>query len=115
MILEAIVVTLTCYHAVAAQCNEDSLTTASGAKIECTERAFDHHYVAVSQDLLDVYPYGTVIRIDSCSVDEYNSEFQVVDTMHPRIKNTVDVLVNPGMKLTKESVKVEKVLYGDPD
>lgn len=103
-----IAVTLTCYHAVEAQCNANYLKTASGANIESTETAYKHRYIAVSRDLLEEYPYGTVVTIDSCSISEYNGEWIVQDTMNKRWRNAVDILINPGMRLTKEKVSITK-------
>ena len=100
-------VTLTCYHAVAGQCNEDSLITASGAVICSTDSAYTHRYCAVSRDLLEELPYGTIIEVSGCSIDEYNGEWIIQDTMNKRYENYIDLLVNPGMPLTKEEVTIK--------
>lgn len=109
MLLETIIlsVTMTCYRATSKECGKDSLTTASGAKIESTETAYKHRYLAVSRELRDVFKYGTIVTIEGCSIEEYNGEWEVADTMAPSIKNTVDILINPGMKLTKEKVTIK--------
>lgn len=108
MIAEIVMtVTLTCYHAVAAQCNEDSLTTASGAVICSTDSAYTHRYIAVSRDLLDEFPYGTPVEITGCSIEEYNGTWLVADTMNKRYSEYVDILVSPGMPLTKEEVTIK--------
>lgn len=108
MIKEIILsVTLTCYHAVAAQCNGDSLTTASGAVICSTDSAYTHRYIVVSRDLLDEFPYGTPVEITGCSIEEYNGTWLVTDTMNKRYEGCVDVLISPGMPLTKEQVMIK--------
>ena len=47
--------------------------------------------------------------MSGCSIEEYNGTWTVRDTMNKRIKNTVDLLINPGMKLTSEEVEIRKV------
>lgn len=47
--------------------------------------------------------------MSGCSIEEYNGVWTVEDTMNKRIKNTVDLLINPGMKLTSEEVEIRKV------
>lgn len=102
-------VTLTCYHAVAGQCDEDSLTTASGAQICSTDSAYTHRYIAVSRDLLEELPYGTLIEVSGCSIEEYNGVWLVADTINKRYEGCVDVLISPGMPLTKEAVLIKQI------
>lgn len=102
-------VTLTCYHAVAGQCDGDSLTTASGAAICCTDSAYAHRYIAVSRDLLDVLPYGSEVEVEGCSVEEYDGIWHVQDTMNRRYNGCADILVSPGMPLVKEDVTIRRV------
>ena len=63
---EIYVVTATVYHAVEGQCDDSPLVTASGAKISSAESAYEHRYLAVSRDLLDVFPYGTKAEFSGC-------------------------------------------------
>ena len=63
---EVYVVTATVYHAVEGQCDDSPLVTASGAKISSAESAYEHRYLAVSRDLLDVFPYGTMVEVSGC-------------------------------------------------
>jgi len=105
-------VTMTCYHAVPAQCNEDYLTTASGMKIISTDSAYIHRYVAVSRDLLKELPYGTCLVIEGCSIEEYNGVWIVSDTMNKRYKKTIDILISPGMPLLKEDVTAKARING---
>ena len=102
------VVTATVYHAVPEQCDSDCLVTASGAKISSAENAYDHRYLAVSRDLLDVFPYGTMVEVSGCG--ELDGIYCVVDTMAKRFKGYVDILINPDMKGGKwKGVRIRKV------
>lgn len=102
------IVTATVYHAVPEQCDSDCLVTASGAKISSAESAYEHRYLAVSRDLLDVFPYGTMVEVSGCG--ELDGIYCVVDTMAKRFKGYVDILINPDMKGGKwEGVRIKKV------
>ena len=105
---EVYVVTATVYHAVEGQCDDSPLVTASGAKIASAESAYDHRYLAVSRDLLDVFPYGTMVEVSGCG--ELDGIYCVVDTMAKRFKGYVDILINPDMEGGKwEGVRIKKV------
>jgi 3D (Asp-Asp-Asp) domain-containing protein len=105
---EVYVVTATVYHAVEEQCDASPLVTASGAKIERAESAYKHRYLAVSRDLLDVFPYGTMVEVSGCG--ELDGYWVVQDTMNRRYKGYIDLLINPDMKGGKwEGVRVKKV------
>ena len=105
---EVYVVTATVYHAVPEQCDKDCLVTASGASISSAESAYDHRYVAVSRDLLDVFPYGTKVEVSGGG--ELDGIYCVVDTMAKRFKGYVDILINPDMKIGKwEGARIRKV------
>ena len=105
---EVYVVTATVYHAVPEQCDSDCLVTASGARIASAESAYEHRYLAVSRDLLDVFPYGTMVEVSGCG--ELDGIYCVVDTMAKRFKGYVDILINPDMKGGKwEGVRIRKV------
>lgn len=102
------VVTATVYHAVESQCDSDCLVTASGARIASADSAYEHRYLAVSRDLLDVFPYGTMVEVSGCG--ELDGEWVVVDTMNRRYKGYIDLLINPDMKGGKwEGVRIKKV------
>lgn len=104
------IVTATVYHAVPEQCDSDCLVTASGAKISSAESAYEHRYLAVSRDLLDVFPYGTMVEVSGCG--ELDGEWVVADTMNRRYKGYIDLLINPDMKGGKwEGVRVRKVKH----
>ena len=107
---EVYVVTATVYHAVQGQCDATPLVTASGAKISSAESAYEHRYLAVSRDLLDVFPYGTMVEISGCG--ELNGEYIVADTMNRRYKGYIDILINPDMKRGKwEGARITKVKH----
>ena len=106
--VDVYVVTATVYHAVAGQCDDSPLVTASGAKISSAESAYDHRYIAVSRDLLDVFPYGTIVEVSGCG--ELDGEWVVADTMNRRYKGYIDLLINPDMKGNKwEGARIKKV------
>lgn len=106
--VEVYVVTATVYHAVEGQCDDSPLVTASGAKIASAESAYDHRYIAVSRDLLDVFPYGTKVEI--CGCGELDGEWVVADTMNRRYKGYIDLLINPDMRGGKwVGVRIRKV------
>lgn len=102
------VVTATVYHAVEGQCDDSPLVTASGAKISSAESAYEHRYLAVSRDLLDVFPYGTMVEVIGCG--ELDGVYTVADTLNKRYKGYIDILINPDMRGGKwEGVRIKKV------
>lgn len=106
--VDVYVVTATVYHAVAGQCDDSPLVTASGARINSAESAYEHRYLAVSRDLLDAFPYGTMVEVSGCG--ELDGEWIVADTMNKRYKGYIDLLINPDMKGGKwEGVRIKKV------
>lgn len=106
--VDVYVVTATVYHAVEGQCDDSPLVTASGAKISSADTAYDHRYIAVSRDLLDVFPYGTKVEVSGCG--ELDGIYWVEDTMNKRYKGYIDLLINPDMKGGKwEGVRIKKV------
>lgn len=107
---EVYVVTATVYHAVEGQCDDSPLVTASGAKIKSTDSAYEHRYLAVSRDLLDVFPYGTTVEVSGCG--ELDGRWVVADTMNRRYKGYIDLLINPDMRGGKwEGVRITKVKH----
>lgn len=105
---EVYVVTATVYHAVEGQCDDSPLCTASGANISSAESAYEHRYLAVSRDLLDVFPYGTRVEVSGCG--ELDGEWVVADTMNRRYKGYIDLLINPDMRGGKwTGVRIKRV------
>ena len=106
--VDVYVVTATVYHAVAGQCDDSPLVTASGARISSAESAYDHRYIAVSRDLLDVFPYGTKVEVSGCG--ELDGVYTVADTLNKRYKGYIDILINPDMRGGKwEGARIKKV------
>jgi 3D (Asp-Asp-Asp) domain-containing protein len=106
--VEVYIVTATVYHAVTGQCDDSPLVTASGAKIASAETAYDHRYIAVSRDLLDVFPYGTKVEVSGCG--ELDGVYTVADTLNKRYKGYIDILINPDMQGGKwEGARIKKV------
>ena len=84
------VVTATVYSAVKEQTNVTFNITASGFVIRNTV-----NILAVSRDLLDKYPYGTVVQIKHPVINrKYGHYFVVLDTMNKRMSKTIDILVD---------------------
>lgn len=69
-------VTVTAYSSTVDQTDADPFTTASGQRVHTG-------IVALSQDLLRTYPFGS--RVELCST------YEVQDTMHSRIRRTADI------------------------
>lgn len=96
------------YHAVKEQCDATPLVTASGAKISSAESAYEHRYIAISRDLLDVFPYGTKVEVSGCG--ELDGVYTVADTLNKRYKGYIDILINPDMRGGKwEGARIRKV------
>lgn len=106
--VDVYIVTATVYHAVAGQCDDSPLVAASGARISSAESAYEHRYLAVSRDLLDVFPYGTKVEVSGCG--ELDGVYTVADTLNKRYKGYIDILINPDMRGGKwEGVRIRKV------
>lgn len=102
------VVTATVYQAEEEQCDSTPLVTASGAKLSSATTAYDHRYIAVSRDLLDEFPYGTKVQVSGCGY--LDGEYTVQDTMNKRFTGTIDILINPDMRIGKwEGVRIKRV------
>lgn len=102
------VVNASVYHAVEGQCDDTPLITASGKKISSSDTAYEHRYLAVSRDLLDVFPYGTKVEISGCG--ELDGVYRVEDTMNKRYAHQIDILINKDMKIGRWSgVRIRKL------
>ena len=92
-------VTITSYNAVASQCNDNPLITASGRKIDLKKlNRGELRYCAVSRDLLKEYSYGDTIEVFICEGHPYNGEWLVADTMHKRWNKRIDLLLSAKQK-----------------
>lgn len=82
------VVRATAYNSLPNQTDATPFITATGTRTR-------FGVIALSRDLLRVFPYGTRVRIEDLS-GQYNNLlrnqiFVVEDTMHPRKANTIDI------------------------
>lgn len=94
---------ITCYHAVASQCNDDYEHVACGDKIPFNElEKGTLRWVALSRDLLEKYPYGTKIQVHIESRPDLSGTWLVKDTMNKRYKNRIDLLFNKSQELVCE-------------
>jgi len=91
-------VTATVYNAVPEQTNDDNFTTASMYKLDSINQ-YKHKIIAVSRDLLKVYPFGSRVYIHGTK--DYDGVYKVEDLMNKRYKNSIDILINIDMKLGK--------------
>lgn len=98
-------VTLTTYNPVEIQCDDSPLITANGTKINLEKlKKGEIKYCALSRDLLKEIPYGSIIYIEGFG------EYEVVDTMNKRMKNTVDILQDINKKgFKKENVRILRI------
>ena len=88
-------VTITTYQAVESQTDDTPTITADGTHIKDGDQI-----IAVSRDLLKVYPYGTLLKVQ-CDCPYNNKTFYVHDTMNKRFTNYVDVLAHKDDPLGK--------------
>ena len=104
----AYIVTATVYHAVKGQCDDTPLVTACGKKINPKD-PYGHRYLAVSRDLLDVFPYGTEVVVSGTG--DYDGIWVVADTMNKRFSGYIDFLINEDMKRGKwAGVRIKKAM-----
>lgn len=105
-------VTATEYHAVESQCDSDPLITACNAKIDLNKlNKGDLKWIAVSRDLLEEYPYGSKVMIESDN-DYVSGIWYVMDTMHKRWTKRIDLLVPESTKFQfgkLDNVKLTKL------
>jgi 3D (Asp-Asp-Asp) domain-containing protein len=93
----------TYYNPTAGQCDKTPLVTGSGYKINLKKlKNKDIKVVAVSRDLLKIYPYGSTIYVHQPV--HLRGTYKVEDTMNSRFKNRIDFLVYD--KLNVDSVHI---------
>lgn len=85
----------TVYNAVPEQTNSDPSHTAFMFKLDLTN-PWKHKIIAVSRDLLKMYPKGT--RVQVCGTS-YDGVFIVMDKMNKRYTNRIDLLINLEMQI----------------
>lgn len=86
--------------------------TASGSKIDVEKvKSGKIRWVAMSRDMLKVYPLGTRIHVISEKHPELNGEWVVQDKMGARHKKCIDFLLAKGRsRLGRTNVEVSHVL-----
>lgn len=103
----------TYYNACESQCNADPLVTADMSKINKEKLVnLDIRWCAVSRDMLEYYPYGTVIHVQSEN-ETLNGYWEVHDTMNKRYTGRIDFLFPEGENFDFDrpmTVKVTKVI-----
>lgn len=96
-------VTLTCYHPVKEQCDDDPHITADGSEIDFKKlRKGQIKWCAISRDLLWLFPKDKPKRIH---IEGYGV-YEVRDVMNARFNHRVDILLHPS---NKKLIKEEKV------
>jgi len=102
----------TVYHAVPEQTNSDPGHTAFMYKLDLNN-PYKHRIIAVSRDLLIEYPNGTKVMVTGTG---YDGIYTVRDKMgkwsrhRGKITNSIDILINKGMKLGKwKKAKIRKL------
>jgi 3D (Asp-Asp-Asp) domain-containing protein len=93
----------TYYNPTQDQCDGDPLTTGSGYRINLEKlKRKEIKIVAVSRDLLKVYPYGSTIYVHQPV--HLRGTYKVEDTMNRRFTKRIDFLVYD--KLNVDSVHI---------
>ena len=105
LILSAVIVTATIYHAVPGQTDNTPFITASNKKINKDNPA-GHRWIAVSRDLEKLgFTLGTKVCIENAG--EMDGEWTIEDRMNKRWTKKIDFLVNTDMKYGKwKNVKI---------
>ena len=105
LILSAVIVTATIYHAVPGQTDDTPFITASNKKINKDNPA-GHRWIAVSRDLEKLgFTLGTKVCIENAG--EMDGEWTIEDRMNKRWTKKIDFLVNTDMKYGKwKNVKI---------
>lgn len=101
---------LTCYQPVKSQCDSDPTVTADGSRIDldALERG-DLKWIAVSPDLLWLFPMGSTVRVTSERTGRVYGEFQIRDKMNRRWNHRMDILISPNSKerISEADVRIE--------
>lgn len=101
---------LTVYYADKKQCDEDYWITADGSIID-TLNPMKHKWIALSQDLIKEYPYGTFVEL--VDAGRLSGIYCVTDCMNKRFTNRIDVLVSKSYykkyKVINYGIKIRKI------
>lgn len=93
------VVDVTVYSPRVRETDNFPLQTASGFLIDTCIKP---QVVSVSRDLLDCFPYGSIIEISQPEINSlYGKYFVVLDCMNARFEKRIDILVINHKKLHK--------------
>lgn len=93
----------TYYNPVQSQCDGNPLITGSGYRIDLKKlKKGEIKVVAVSRDLLKIYPYGSTIYVHQPV--HLRGTYKVEDTMNSRFRKRIDFLVYD--KLNVDSVHI---------
>lgn len=95
IIILSFIVQVFVYHAVPEQTDSTPYVTASMYEIN-EECPFEDRIIAVSRDMLDEYPFGSVVEI---TAGHYSGIYQVQDVMNARYSCSIDILIDEGMPL----------------
>lgn len=98
-------VTLTCYHPIKAQCDEDPHITADGSEIDFNALKSEKiKWCSVSRDLLYLFPKD---RPKKVYIKGYGC-YEVRDVMNKRFDHRIDILKHPEDKelIFEENVKI---------
>ena len=88
-------VIITCYSATIEQCDSSPLYTADGSFIDSNSI----NWVALSPDLIEIYPFGSIIHI-ICVDPDYSGLYVVHDATNQSLVGVVDILLQPGSTLS---------------
>lgn len=89
------IVSATVYNATVEQCDDDPEFTAFMFKLDLSN-PYKHCIVAVSRDLLECFPKGTLVKITGTA---YDGVYTVMDKMNRRWTNRIDILINEDMNI----------------
>lgn len=95
----------TYYNPVSSQCDGNPLVTGSGYKINLKKlKNKAINIVAVSRDLLKIYPYGSTIYVHQPV--HLRGTYRVEDTMNKRFSNRIDFLVYDKVKVDSVHISI---------
>lgn len=92
------------YHAVESQTDSTPYITSNNFKIN-QDNPYSDRIIAVSQDLLEIYPYGSQVTVHIPG-SSYSGTYTVQDIMNSRHKNSIDILINLDMPLICTNGKI---------
>lgn len=95
----------TYYNPTSGQCDKTPLITGSGYKINLKKlKNKAINIVAVSRDLLKIYPYGSTIYVHQPV--HLRGTYKVEDTMNKRFTNRIDFLVFDKLKVDSVHISI---------